>query len=103
MFLLPLQLFLLHLLQLLLPRGIQSVLLEGGGELVAGALAERVVDRVLWFIAPILLGGRKAPSAVGGAGVTRLSDAIRLQDVEFTDVGPDLCVEARVAYPRHQT
>ena len=91
------------LLRLLPSRGIQSVLLEGGGELVAGALDERVVDRILWFMAPLLLGWREAPSAIGGSGVKRMSAAIRLKEMRFTDVGPDLCVEARVAYPRHQT
>ena len=70
---------------------------------MAGALDERVVDRILWFMAPLLLGGREAPSAIGGSGVKRVSAAIRLEEMRYTDVGPDLCVEARVIYPRHQT
>ena len=80
-------------------RGIQSVLIEGGGEVLAGAFAERIVDRVTFFIAPILIGGRAAPSAFGGDGVPRLSRAIRLADVTYRRVGPDLCVDARVVYP----
>jgi diaminohydroxyphosphoribosylaminopyrimidine deaminase/5-amino-6-(5-phosphoribosylamino)uracil reductase len=84
----------------LVRRGIQSVLIEGGGEVLAGAFAERLVDRVVWFIAPILLGGRDAPGSLGGAGVDRLSRAIRLEGLSCTRVGPDLCVEACVVYPR---
>ena len=80
-------------------RGIQSVLIEGGGEVLASAFAERLVDRVIWFIAPMVIGGRAAPSAVGGAGITRLKHAVRLRDVHVTRVGPDLCLEARVRYP----
>jgi diaminohydroxyphosphoribosylaminopyrimidine deaminase/5-amino-6-(5-phosphoribosylamino)uracil reductase len=88
------------LLKALATRGIQSVLIEGGGEVIAGALAERLVDRVVWFIAPVLLGGRRAPSSVGGEGITQLSRAIRLADVQVRRVGPDVCVEGRVVYPQ---
>ncbi len=79
--------------------GIQSVLIEGGGEVFAGALAERLVDRVMFFIAPVLIGGRSAPSSFAGAGIDRLNQAIRLDRVSCRRVGPDLCVEARVRYP----
>lgn len=80
-------------------RGIQSILIEGGGEVLASALAERLVDRVVFFIAPILIGGRTAPSSIGGTGIDRLTRAIRLGDVIVRRVGPDLCVEGRVIYP----
>jgi diaminohydroxyphosphoribosylaminopyrimidine deaminase/5-amino-6-(5-phosphoribosylamino)uracil reductase len=80
--------------------GITSVLLEGGGELLASALKERLVDRLVWFVAPIILGGRDSPSAVGGAGVARLNQAIRLADLRTRRLGPDLVVEAEIAYPR---
>lgn len=90
------------LLRALARRGIQSVLIEGGGEVLAGALAERLVDRVVWFIAPCLIGGRAAPGAVGGEGVARLSQTIRLTALEVRRVGPDLCVEARVVYSQRR-
>ena len=80
-------------------RGIQSILIEGGGEVVASALAERLIDRVVFFIAPLLIGGRTAPGSVGGRGIPRLARAIRLQEMTCRRVGTDLCVEARVAYP----
>jgi len=92
-----------QLCRTLVRRGIHSVLIEGGGEVLAGALNERIVDRIVFFIAPILMGGREAPGSIGGLGVQRLSRAIRLTDVTYRRVGPDLCVEARVVYPRGQT
>ena len=80
--------------------GLHSVLIEGGGETLAGALDERLVDRVAFFVAPLLIGGRAASSSVGGRGAARLSQAVRLADVRWNRVGPDLCVDARVVYPR---
>ena len=59
-------------------RGIQSLLVEGGAEL-AGAMVEAgAVDRVAWFLAPLLIGGREAPSAIGGHGPPALGAAPRL-------------------------
>jgi diaminohydroxyphosphoribosylaminopyrimidine deaminase/5-amino-6-(5-phosphoribosylamino)uracil reductase len=79
-------------------RGIHSVLIEGGGEVLWSAIEERLVDRVRFVIAPMLIGGRTAPSSLGGAGVARLSRAIRLAELTCTRLGPDLCVDARVVY-----
>ena len=83
----------------LVARGIHSILIEGGGEVLAGALAERLVDRIAWFIAPTLIGGRSAPGSIGGEGIARLQQAVRLADMTVSRCGPDLCVEARVVYP----
>jgi len=77
-------------------RGLHSVLIEGGGEVLASAFAQRLVDRIDFCVAPILIGGRVAPSALGGIGIPRLADAIRLADVVYRPIGPDLHVEARV-------
>jgi diaminohydroxyphosphoribosylaminopyrimidine deaminase/5-amino-6-(5-phosphoribosylamino)uracil reductase len=84
----------------LVRRGVHSVLIEGGGEVLAGALAERLVDRVVVFVAPILIGGRQAPTSVGGPGIARLEQAIRLADLRIRRVGPDFCLEAAVIYPQ---
>jgi diaminohydroxyphosphoribosylaminopyrimidine deaminase/5-amino-6-(5-phosphoribosylamino)uracil reductase len=84
----------------LVERGVRSVLIEGGGELLAGALEERLVDRVVFFIAPVLIGGREAPTSVEGRGAGTLSKAVRVADLRVRPVGPDVCVEGRVVYPR---
>ena len=75
---------------------IVNVLVEGGGG-VAGSLFEAgLVDEVVAFIAPVLLGGVKAPGPVGGRGVERVIDAYRLTEVSFEQVGEDLMVRGRV-------
>ena len=84
----------------LVDRGIHSLLIEGGGEVLASAFAERLVDRIAFLVAPILIGGREAPSSVAGQGISRLARAIQLDEVSARRVGPDLCVEARVVYPK---
>jgi diaminohydroxyphosphoribosylaminopyrimidine deaminase/5-amino-6-(5-phosphoribosylamino)uracil reductase len=89
-----------RLFQRLAQRGLHTLLIEGGGEVLAGALAERLVDRIVFFVAPVLIGGRNAASSVGGRGITRLTDAIRLADLRIRRVGPDLRVDAAVVYPK---
>ena len=84
---------------LLMRYGITSVLVEGGGEVVASAFAERLVDRLVWVIAPLIIGGCRSPCAVGGKGIARLSQAVRLRDVRVRRLGPDLVLDARVTYP----
>ncbi len=76
-------------------REIQSFLLECGPDLAFNAIQEGIVDKIVWFIAPKLLGNRETP-AIGGSGVDRLSDAISLKDWEITKAGPDLVVTAYV-------
>jgi diaminohydroxyphosphoribosylaminopyrimidine deaminase/5-amino-6-(5-phosphoribosylamino)uracil reductase len=85
-------------LQELHRRGLIRVLLEGGGELTAALFEERLVDRVLAFIAPKLIGGRRAPSALGGSGLEPMARAEELSDVVVTAIGPDLLVEGRLAW-----
>jgi diaminohydroxyphosphoribosylaminopyrimidine deaminase/5-amino-6-(5-phosphoribosylamino)uracil reductase len=70
--------------------GLDSVLVEGGGETAAVFLEARLVDRVSFLIAPILIGGRAAVPAVGGTGIDCLADAVELADVTTTWVGRDL-------------
>ncbi len=72
-----------------------AVLVEGGGEL-GGALAEAsLVDRVAFFLAPRLVGGRDAPGPVGGRG-RALKESLGLVDVRTRQLGDDLLIEADV-------
>ncbi len=77
-------------------RGIASLLVEGGAEVNASVLREGVVDRVLVFLAPTLLGGRDAVGAIGGLSPARLSGALHLKRVSVMRVGPDLLVEGKL-------
>jgi len=74
-------------------RGALNVLIEGGGGLVAGALEAGVVDRMMLFYAPVIIGGKEAVAGVGGTGVARVADAPRLRDVTTRRIGDDLLVE----------
>ncbi|MBI3087453.1 MAG: bifunctional diaminohydroxyphosphoribosylaminopyrimidine deaminase/5-amino-6-(5-phosphoribosylamino)uracil reductase RibD [Candidatus Omnitrophica bacterium] len=76
-----------------------SVLIEGGGEVIAGALEERLADRLVWCIAPILIGGRTSPSSVGGEGIAQLSRAIRADEISLRRLGPDVVWDASPVYP----
>ncbi|MFP4249862.1 MAG: bifunctional diaminohydroxyphosphoribosylaminopyrimidine deaminase/5-amino-6-(5-phosphoribosylamino)uracil reductase RibD [Armatimonadota bacterium] len=78
-------------------RGVLSVLIEGGGELVAGALEADVVDRMMLFYAPLIIGGRNAIPGVAGIGAQQVADAVRLRDVSTRQVGADMLVTGSVA------
>ena len=77
-------------------RGALSVVLEGGGE-VAGSFWEAgLVDRVLFFIAPRIVGGRAAKTPVEGAGRAAMADAIRIGRLRVRRFGPDVALEGEV-------
>jgi len=82
------------LLKELANREMNSILIEGGAELNASALKAGVVDRVVAFISPILIGGAKAPGFIGGRGAMKVNDAMSLKNVVMTKMGEDLMVEA---------
>lgn len=82
-----------HLMELLGERGIDSILLEGGGGLNEGALRAGIVDRVVTFIAPKLIGGKDAKTPVEGRGFAAMSQAIQLENVEIARIGEDLLVQ----------
>lgn len=71
-------------------REIQSVLIEGGTA-VAGAFVDAtLVDKVTFMVAPIIIGGSEAPTAIGGNGAVDLPDALRLKDIEIVRHGDDI-------------
>ena len=59
-------------------RGVWSVMVEGGSELLGSFLAARLLDQVALFRAPLLLGGRDSRPAFGGHSPARVSEALRL-------------------------
>ncbi len=78
-------------------RGVIRVLLEGGGEVIAAFARQHLIDRVLAYVAPKLVGGRSAPGPIGGDGKAMMADAIPLRDVRTRVIGTDILVEG---YPR---
>jgi diaminohydroxyphosphoribosylaminopyrimidine deaminase / 5-amino-6-(5-phosphoribosylamino)uracil reductase len=79
----------------LFAREVRGVLVEGGGEIHAAFLDTNLVDRVAIYVAPLLVGGRGATSAVGGMG-RELKNAVRLGPLSVTALGDDLLIEADV-------
>jgi diaminohydroxyphosphoribosylaminopyrimidine deaminase/5-amino-6-(5-phosphoribosylamino)uracil reductase len=73
-------------------KGVTSVLTEGGARLLGGLFDERLVDKVVAFVAPIVVGGHAAPSPVEGDGVEKLADALRLTRVTMRQVGDDTVI-----------
>jgi diaminohydroxyphosphoribosylaminopyrimidine deaminase / 5-amino-6-(5-phosphoribosylamino)uracil reductase len=73
--------------------GIDSVMIEGGSTLAFSALQEGLVDKVMSFVAPKILGGASAPTAVGGSGIECMDDAINLVNMRTRKVGNDLMIE----------
>jgi diaminohydroxyphosphoribosylaminopyrimidine deaminase / 5-amino-6-(5-phosphoribosylamino)uracil reductase len=76
--------------------GIDSVLVEGGGETAASFIEAGLVDRVTLFLAPRILGGTAAIPAIGGVGVSRVADAVRLCDLAVEWLGDDLLYTGRI-------
>lgn len=77
---------------------ITNVLVEGGGTLIGGLFDERLVDKVLFFISPEIIGGKDAISSVMGRGITRIDKAIKLKEPKLMRIGEDFLVEGALTY-----
>jgi diaminohydroxyphosphoribosylaminopyrimidine deaminase/5-amino-6-(5-phosphoribosylamino)uracil reductase len=81
----------LELLRLLGKREIVTVLVEGGGKLLGSLFDHHLVDKVLAFVSPVIIGGREAVS-VGGKGVDSMTQALRLSRVDIRCFDDDILV-----------
>jgi len=82
------------LLELIGKRGITSLLVEGGGEVHASFLKANLVHRLLWCVAPKIIGGAAAPTSVEGAGIEAVSDSRALSPFVIKRLGDDLLLES---------
>lgn len=71
-------------------RSIQSVLVEGGPFLAGLLLDAGLVNKVTFFIAPMIIGGQDAPSAIAGAGAENIAAALQLEHIEIAQRGRDV-------------
>jgi diaminohydroxyphosphoribosylaminopyrimidine deaminase / 5-amino-6-(5-phosphoribosylamino)uracil reductase len=76
--------------------GVTSVLVEGGGTLIGSLVDEGLIDRVMFFISPKIIGGTQAISSVMGRGISRIDTAVKLGQMKIRRFGEDLLVEGRV-------
>ncbi|MFH0731324.1 MAG: bifunctional diaminohydroxyphosphoribosylaminopyrimidine deaminase/5-amino-6-(5-phosphoribosylamino)uracil reductase RibD [Candidatus Omnitrophota bacterium] len=81
------------LMKLLINRHILNILIEGGGELAASALKEGIVDKILFFTAPKIIGGRNAKTSVEGEGASRIRKALNVKNITVKKIGCDFIIE----------
>ena len=80
---------LLLLMEELAKMGMTNVLIEGGARVNAQALRDGIVDKVMFFVAPKLLGGDDARGSIGGKSPESLDDAVVLREVHYSRVGDE--------------
>lgn len=73
--------------------GITSLMIEGGAEVNASALKSNIVDRVVFFIAPKIIGGKNATGAIMGNGIRYLKDAVSIKETSVKKLGNDFMLE----------
>lgn len=84
------------LMSALYDKGIRSVLVEGGGEIIASLLSQKLVDELRVAIGPMIIGGQRARSFVGGSGIEKLADAPRLSAPKIRIYDADVILEYTV-------
>jgi diaminohydroxyphosphoribosylaminopyrimidine deaminase / 5-amino-6-(5-phosphoribosylamino)uracil reductase len=89
------------LFQALAGLGMINIILEGGGELNASALHAGVVDKVVMFLAPKIIGGRHAKTPVEGAGAASMAEAMKLTDLRVRRCGEDIVITGGVEQVPH--
>ena len=84
------------LLELLGKRGISSVFVEGGSKIIGSLMTQKLVNRATVFIAPKIIGGKAAPSPVGGEGFKKMSDALLLTNQQLLSFENDIMITGNV-------
>jgi diaminohydroxyphosphoribosylaminopyrimidine deaminase/5-amino-6-(5-phosphoribosylamino)uracil reductase len=86
------------LLDLLGARNVLTLLIEGGGVLLGSFFDQGLVDKLQAVVAPMIIGGASAPTAVAGRGAARMADALRLRDISVEHLGDDVLVTGYVPH-----
>ncbi len=84
------------LLKRLADEEIISLLVEGGGEVLGSFFDDRLVDRICWFLSPVILGSVRSRVAVAGRGAARLDEACWLRDSSIQKVGNAWMIQGKV-------
>ncbi|MEH7514825.1 bifunctional diaminohydroxyphosphoribosylaminopyrimidine deaminase/5-amino-6-(5-phosphoribosylamino)uracil reductase RibD [Gottfriedia acidiceleris] len=87
-----------EMLKILGEHSISSLLVEGGGEVNASFMNQNLVDKVIVYLAPKLIGGKNAPTFLEGTGLDKMGQAIELEEIELTKIGPDYKF---IGYPKY--
>lgn len=84
------------LLNILGQQNICSILVEGGATLSGSFVAKKLVDKVYFFIAPKIIGGKEAKTPVAGTGILNLQEALALKDIQIGKLEEDILIIGRV-------
>ena len=84
------------LLDILGQQNICSILVEGGATLSGSFVAKKLVDKVYFFIAPKIVGGKEAKTPVAGTGILNLQEALSLKDIQIEKLKEDILIIGRV-------
>lgn len=84
------------LLDILGQQNICSILVEGGATLSGSFVAKKLVDKVYFFIAPKIIGGKEAKTPVSGTGILNLQEALTLKDIKIEKLEEDILIIGRV-------
>ncbi|MFZ0052987.1 MAG: bifunctional diaminohydroxyphosphoribosylaminopyrimidine deaminase/5-amino-6-(5-phosphoribosylamino)uracil reductase RibD [Desulfobaccales bacterium] len=82
-----------YLMRLLGRQQVQSLLVEGGAEVLGAFFEQKLVNQFFFFFAPKFLGGRRAPGVLGGEGIVQLPDAPQARELVIRRVGADLLIK----------
>lgn len=77
-------------------REIDGILLEGGGTLNYSALEAGIVDKLLFFMAPMIIGGKMSIGPVSGSGISKLNETFKIDQVTCSSVGEDILIEGYI-------
>jgi len=80
------------LLDELAKRSITNILVEGGGTVLSSFFTQNYVDKVLAFVAPMIIGGDRAPTPVAGKGIDHISQAFRLENLTVNRLAEDIMI-----------
>jgi len=89
---------LVETLKILGEHSISSLLIEGGGEVNGSFMNQKLVDKLILYLAPKLIGGKHAPTFLEGAGIDKMGQAIEFSSIDFSKIGPDYKF---IGYPKY--
>jgi diaminohydroxyphosphoribosylaminopyrimidine deaminase/5-amino-6-(5-phosphoribosylamino)uracil reductase len=77
-------------------RQISSLMVEGGAAIMGSLFDQNLIDKVIAFVAPVIIGGEKAKTPVGGLGVEEIADALRLDHVSVERFETDVMISGYI-------
>ncbi|HEY4481824.1 MAG TPA: bifunctional diaminohydroxyphosphoribosylaminopyrimidine deaminase/5-amino-6-(5-phosphoribosylamino)uracil reductase RibD [Candidatus Brocadiaceae bacterium] len=75
-----------------------NILVEGGSRVITSVIEDRLADRVMVFVAPIIIGGAGAKSPVLGTGINKINEAAEIDEIEIKRFSNDIVIEGTLKY-----